>query len=769
MPAQPKLRRDLVSSPSEVDGATVYTVKDPIGGNYFRLRGPEHWLIHQFDGDSTPEEIAARFRDKFQLNVTADNVRQFVALMDKLLFLENSRSEQTIGRASAGAYGRGSALGRLLYLKLKAFKPGRFLEALVSLYRPFHRPFWWLLQAAVILIGLGLLALHVEEFEVDLVELWNLQSIGLIVLSLFILVTLHEFAHAVLCRMYGGEVREIGFLLMYFQPCFYCDLSDAWLFEKKSQRVAVTLAGPYFQLILLALSVILWRLTVPGLFLSNLAWTLVTVNWVVFLFNFNPLIKLDAYYLLSDWLDIPNLRRKAFAWLSNRFQRHILGWPVENPEVSARHSRIFLIYGITALAYSGWLLGYVVWLVSGFLLAKIGPAGLLLFVLALVVILHKALRRLAGGVLKHIGHMKNLFKKPLRLAIYLALLAVVLVVVIAIPMPQRVSGDITVRPIAEFTVVLNEYGLLEETTRFGGEVPESKANILQLASTDMATLQVLPLVSDGQKVVIGDTIALVSSNQITREIETGRAELSRLQGELALLKASPKAEEVREAEAHIRTARLEMDQLERDRDRIRSLVNSNAEAAVLLETTQSQLDVAAAELATRQSALDLLKAPPRPEEVEVVRRQIEKQEAQLAYLMEQEAASRIVSPIFGTARLSHDNQTLVSIANQNPVELLVPVSDFDITLVSVGQEVQVKVRSFPSRTFKGTVVRIPEIGSEEESRIVFRVTVIVENADGLLRNGMSGYAKIVTGEASLLSIGFRKIYQNLKVEFWSWW
>ena len=494
-----------------------------------------------------------------------------------------------------------------------------------------------------------------------------------------------------------------------------------------------------------------------------------TVNWVVFLFNFNPLIKLDAYYLLSDWLDIPNLRRKAFAWLGNRFQRHILGWPVEKTEVSPRHGRIFLVYGITALVYSGWLLGYVFWLVSGFLLAKIGPAGLVLFVLALLVILRKALRRLAGGVLTHFGHMKNLLKKPLRLAIYLTLFAVVLVVVIAIPMPQRVSGDVLVRPIAEFTVSLNEYGLLEETTRFGGEVPDSKANILQLASTDMATLQVLPLVSDGQKVAIGDTIALVSSNQITREIETGRAELNRLKGELALLKAAPKVEEVREAEAYVRTARLTMDQLVRDRDRTRLLVNSNAEAAVLLESTQSQLDVAAAELATRESALELLNAPPRPEEIEVIQRQIEKQDAQLAFLMEQEAASQIVSPIFGTARLSHDDHTLVSIANQNPVELLVPVSDFDITLVSVGQEVQVKVRSFPNRTFSGTVVRIPEIGTEEGAGVVFFVTVIVENADGLLRNGMSGYAKIVTGEASLLSIGFRKIYQNLKVEFWSWW
>ena len=770
MSGHPKLRSDLVSSQSVVDGATVFTVKDPVGGNYFRLREPEHWLIHQFDGDSSPEQIAVRFREKFRLNVTAENVQQFVLLMDKLLFLENSRSEQTIGRSSAGAYGRGSVLGRLLYMKLGSFQPGRFLEGLVRIYRPFHRPFWWLLQWIVILVGLGIMAFEHSAFEINLIELWSIQSVGMIILSLFILVTLHEFAHAVVCRMYGGEVREIGFILMYFQPCFYCDLSDAWLFERRSQRVAVTLAGPYFQLLLLALSVIVWRLTVPGLFLNQLAWTLVTVNWVVFLFNFNPLIKLDAYYLLSDWLDIPNLRRKAFAWLSSRFQRFVLGWPVELEPVSRRHRRIFLLYSVTAVVYSVGLLGYVFWLIAQFLLAKVGPAGLVLFVLLLIIILRQSLWRLIRGVMTHVGHMSDqIKKKPYKLLIYLGVIAVLVVVATLIPVPRRVSGDVTVRPIAEFSVSLNEYGVLEEKTRLGGAVPDSRADILQLASTEMATLQVLPLVSDGAEVAVGDTIALVSSNQITREIESGQAELNRLKGELALLKAPPKIEEVREAEAKVSAARAELDQYVRDRDRTRTLVSKNAEAAKLLETTQAQVDVATAELATRESALELLKAPPRPEEVEVVQRQIEKQQAQLAFLMEQKAASVIVSPIFGTARLSRDGNMLVSIAKQDPIELLVPVSDFDIPLVAAGQQAVVKVRSFPNQTFEGTVVRIPEIGKEEDNGVVFRVTVIVENPDGVLRNGMSGYAKIDTGRASLLSFAFRKIYQNLKVEFWSWW
>ena len=73
-----------------------------------------------------------------------------------------------------------------------------------------------------------------EFFYIDLGELYSISSILVIVISLFIIISVHEFAHAVICRNYGGEVREIGFLLLYFQPCFYSDLSDAWLFKKKS-------------------------------------------------------------------------------------------------------------------------------------------------------------------------------------------------------------------------------------------------------------------------------------------------------------------------------------------------------------------------------------------------------------------------------------------------------------------------------------------------------------------------------------------------------
>jgi hypothetical protein len=765
----PKLRSDLVSSPSEIDGELVYTVKDPVGGNYFRLRAPEHWLVHQFDGRSTAQELAERFNAKYNSNLPAEAVDQFVGVMDKLLFLDNSRSEQTIGRFSASLHTGTSRLGRLLFVQLKAFKPGAFLERLTSMYRPFHRPFWFLIQGLVILTGLSLLFANSDQFAVSLVELWRLDSIVLMVASIFGILVLHEFAHAVVCRLHGGEVREMGFLLIYFQPGFYCDLSDAWLFERKAQRIGVTLAGPYFQLLILALSVILWRVTTPGVFIHDLAWMLVTVNWINCLFNFNPLFKLDGYYLLSDWVDIPNLRRKAFGYLGNLLQRRLLGWDVEAVQVSRKERVVFVIYSLTALIYSIWFLGYLFGLVISFLVAKAGTGGLLLFIVACLVILRSSLSVLAHGIASHFRHMRQLFKKPLKLISYLILFAVVLVSGMTVPMPHRVSGEVLLQPISEFTILLSRSGLMEKRTRFGGEAPRTTSDYLQLGSTDMTALKVMSVARDGQRVTAGDTVAIMSSNQVNAEIDAGQAELDRLSGELALLKAGPRKEEIAEVQARMGVADANLQRLLRDENRIGLLLERNGETQEHLETVQSEVAIARAELATCQSGLDLLKAPPRAEEEAVVVHQIDQQQARLRFLRQQAAAGQIVTPIDGIVRVGRGEREIMSVADAEVVEMSVPVSDFDMPLIQVGQVVQVKVRSYPDRTFEGTVIRVPAAGVETERGVIFPVTVVVSNSEQLLCDGMSGYAKIEAGTDTPFALGFRKLASTLRVEFWSWW
>jgi putative peptide zinc metalloprotease protein len=116
-----------------------------------------------------------------------------------------------------------------------------------------------------------------------------------------------------------------------------------------------------------------------------------------------------------------------------------------------------------------------------------------------------------------------------------------------------------------------------------------------------------------------------------------------------------------------------------------------------------------------------------------------------------------------------DDKRSITIANSMLVELTVPVSDFDISLVEIGQKVDVKVRSFPDRVFEGSVVRIPGTADQVDKAAYFPVSVLVKNDDRSLRSGMSGYAKIEAGTAPLAALAWRKCMSILKVEFWSWW
>lgn len=769
MPEHARLRPDLIVSPTQVDGQTLYTIKDPVTDNYFRLRKPEFWLASQLDGTRSVEEIAAAFSSRFDMKMSAESVAQFIATLEKLFFLEDGRSEQEMVRAARRLRRQGSLAARVLFLKLKAFNPGRLLTALTTVYRPFHRRFWFTLEIALMLIGAGVFLAHASEFSVQLGRLIQVGSIVTIIVALFLLISLHEFAHAVICTYYGGSVKEMGLLLMYFQPCFYSDVSDAWLFPNKAQRVAVTLAGLYFQFIFLSLSVILWAVTVPGFFINDFARICVIVSWVTFLFNFNPLIKLDGYYLLSDWLDIPNLRTKAFAYLGNVLKRRVLGWPIDKVEVSARERKIFPIYSVLALVYSIFLVLYFVFAAAVYLGEKFGGAGILLLLVVLAIILRDRFAAAARGVAKHFLYMKDLLHKPVRLTIYVVALLLLVFLFFFLPVPNRVSGEIVVQPISEFTISASGEGLVNLQLRLGGEHPEKRANVLKLASTEVGAFNLTPIVREGQTVAIGDTLAVVTSNQITKDIAANLAELKRLEGNLALLKAPKKKEEIQQAQADMTAAQANYDQLSREFKRTQGLAASSLVSQEKLESDRSAVEVAKAELNNKKSTLALVKSPPRPEEIAVLEQEINKQKTQIDYLKAQAEAQVVVTPISGVVVLGRSRGELLSILDNSVIELEVPVSDFDIKLVQVHQSAAVKVYPFPDTSFTGLVVRVPKFTVDQTAGNRFPVAVLVANSEGLLRQGMAGFAKISVGETSAADYLFSRLLSMIRVRIWSWW
>ncbi len=769
MPAYPRLRQDLISVSSISDGVTVYTVKDPITGRYFRLREPEFWLINQLDGETSPQHVAERFQKKFELSIGAEAVEQFISALEKLYFLDDGRSEVEVARAAKEAKRSQSLAARLLFIKLKAFDPSNFIERLFVWYKPFHRPFWWVIQFGVILVGISLLSIHSSNFALRLTELLNLASIVTIVAALFVMITLHEFAHALVCRYHGGKVREMGFLLMYFQPCFYCDVSDAWLFRDRTQRLSVTWAGPYFQFVFLAIAVIIWRLTVPGTGINEFARISAIVAWVNFLFNFNPLIKLDGYYLLSDWLDIPNLRQRAFGYLGNLLKRRLLGWPIEKSHVKPRERKIFLTYALLAFAYSAALVIYIIWLVGQYLVSIWGGVGFLLLLFALAVIFRQATVETARGTIQHISYMKRLLHQPVRMTVYTLLLIAFIWVVGFIPFPHRVTGDIIIQPLSEFSLSANVDGLILTSFRIGGANPEKKTSILKLMTQEVGAIPVTPLVKEGQTVKIGDTLAIAVSNTVNKDLIGARADLQRLEDQLTVLRTKPKKEEIAVADADLRSARASYDQAQRELKRVEELASRNLIATSQLETARSASDVARAAVENKRSYLALLKSPPRPEDEAVILRDIEKQRSRLEFFETQIGAQIILSPIDGVVSVTKQSDAILSVTDNQVFELQVPVSDFDINLVKTGQMVRVKVRSFPTDIFWGTVVRVPQTTTDSTKAMHFPVAVAVKNNESKLTQGMTGYAKIDVGEKTLAGRAARKALSVIRVEFWSWW
>ena len=765
-----KLRDDLIFAEAEIDGQKVVNIKDPITGNYFRLREPEFYLISQLDGETDYDTVAQRFIDKFKMNINAEAVGQFVELLESQFFLENVRSEQKISRSSYGGGEKPSLFSRLLRIRFKAFDPTGLLNALLKGYKYLHTRWGFFVQFLIILFGLGLFIIHNNAFAISINEVFNVGSILIMIATFFILIVIHETSHAIVCRYYGGQVTEMGFLFLYFQPCCYCNLSDAWLFKKKSQRLAVMSAGLYSQFLLLTLAMVVWRVTVPHTFVSEVARLLVVVIWITFIFNLNPLIKLDGYYLLSDWLELPNLRSNSFNYLKNIFQRIILGWPIEKVEITPRQKRIYIAYALFSMLYTALLLGYMAYLVYDFTYQMTGFRGVLLLTALLFYTLRRNIKDLFMGAVKHIKYQKEIMKRPLRLVINLIILAALVILLFFVKLPHRVTGEITIQPIAEFSLLLNDFGLLEKKFRRGGADSEIKSSFLQMTSTDMASLDLLMFVRDGQKVAAGDTLALLVSNQVKREIMSEQSMLEKLQHDLALLKSPPKQEAIDEAISEVNAAHATYEQRQRDEDRLRKLAEKEGTTKERLETAIADTKVAKAEWETKKAKLELLKSPPKAEEEAVIISQIDEQKAKLQFLQTQQDAQSIIAPINGRIVINPDEDEILTILDNEEIELKVPVSDFDINLVWLKQNVKLKVRSYPDKVFEGVVVHVPQDAEvDQNDEAFFKVSAIVENDENLLNKGMTGYAKIEVGKISIFEFLLRRLLSILRVEFWSWW
>src|SRR5437870_670430 len=332
--AQLALRTDLIVSRQELPGGPVFIIKDPAVGRFVRLKETEYFIARQFDGLTATEEIRRRSEEHLDATLSLATLEQFASKLQNLGLLVPANGQTALASAPSQAARVG---GNILYLRFKLFDPDQFLERVVpKLGFVFTRQFAWF-SVAVILLAAGVMIASWQEIHLSLPRLYRPGSLALAWVTLISIVVGHEFSHGLTCKRFGGKVHEIGLFLIYLQPAMYCNVSDAWLFPEKRKRLLVTLAGAWFEVFCWALATLFWRITDPATVPNYLALVIATTLGIKTLFNLNPLIKLDGYYLLSDYLEIPNLRRNAYQHIGSSLRGFLSGRWLKSRVASTKH------------------------------------------------------------------------------------------------------------------------------------------------------------------------------------------------------------------------------------------------------------------------------------------------------------------------------------------------------------------------------------------------------------------------------------------------
>ena len=313
-------------------------------GSYFRFTATEFQLLETILAAASYPDVLETAWAEFQILVTPEQV---LALGHQLF-----RTGVIYDQASEP-----ESLPRAIRLRLPLFDPDPLLEKLMPLLvRVASRSFLLFVWLPLVILACGIAVSRPQAIALALTLTWPhlLETYLAIALVVFV----HEAGHAAIARALGAPVHEIGIMFYGGLPLGYANVSSAHLLERKRDRIAVSLGGLYFQLAFSSLALLCWAWLPMSKHGHAIALNLALLSGGSILFDLNPFARMDGYYVLSDWLAIPNLRSRAFSYVIQRLR----GKPVEPLERWQRS--FFWCYGIAsvlmtlvlaALAFWGWI------------------------------------------------------------------------------------------------------------------------------------------------------------------------------------------------------------------------------------------------------------------------------------------------------------------------------------------------------------------------------------------------------------------------------
>ena len=466
-------------------GQRWIVLENALSNQFFRLRPAAYEFVARLRPERTVEEVWKECLDRFPDEAPGQEaVIQLLAQLYQAGLLQYGlasdtaqlfkRYEKTRQRETRARW------LNVMFIRLPLLDPDSFLVRAMPVARLILNPVGGLLWLAMICFGLKMAADNFPELREQSQGVLAPSNLPLLYLGMIMVKTLHEFGHAFFCRRYGGEVHVMGIMFMIFTPMPYVDATSSWGFRHRYQRVLVGAAGMIVELFVAAVAMLVWHQTAPGL-VHSLAYNIIFVASVsTLVFNLNPLMRFDGYYILSDLIEIPNLNQRAMLQLRFWAERYLYGVrKAEAPALTHKEAVWLTVFGVCSGLYRVVVFGGILLLVAD----RFMLLGILMAVACLVAWIAVP----TIGLIRYLAGSPRLDRCRVRavtVTICLAAVALVLLQVVRFPSHFRAPGVLKSR---QWTEVHNEItGYVEELlTKPGGTVTNGQP-IARLSNPELA-------------------------------------------------------------------------------------------------------------------------------------------------------------------------------------------------------------------------------------------------------------------------------------------
>ena len=694
----PPLRADLIIIKQFYEGRTFYVVKDPISLQYFRLTAEDYFLATLFDGRRNMAQVRAAYVDRFphlRLDFSEEEISERVSRFANDLGLLQFLSVQgahlkprydAIRKAKKQSKGGFYKLvNNVFFARYSVFDPDK-------LFARMAKPLWWIWtrQSLWISVAMAIAAAWIvyEKYDATgalMSRFFSLNNIALIWVTTIVIKSIHELGHGLTCKHFGGEVHEVGVMLLVFTPYFFVNVSDSWVMPDRNKRILISAAGIYVELVLASLATFLWAVVQPGP-VQQVLWNIMVIASIsTLIFNANPLMRFDGYYIMTDWIEVPNLSTKSRSFIGYQVKRLIFGRDYQDASMARlplprRRFGLFYFYAVASYIY-----GYfVIYKLARFMGPHLAPFGLQKYATWFSV---SALT--AWVVMPFWSFMKSLQLtredwrpggRLRRLGIVGGSALAVFAICCFVPVELVIKRNVAVELAAPETIRPDIEGFIDQI-----------------------------FVKEGDKVPPGAALAQLSNRNVEQDLVQAKAQLAVADANIQRAIAQDQPAEAREAQSIEARMRKRLADAQQNVDHL--TLRSALGGTVLTHDLQLQL-----------------------------------------------------------YKRLHLNEVFCEVAPLDSMRIVIPLNEKQVRWVRKGQPVEITTYAYPGVTLHGTIVADPVIligedmpaafsirrhgdvptafdrpGKEIPLERTFEAEIQVDNRGGLLRQGMTGRARIEAG------------------------